>query len=35
MSQSVNAEVVEVIVGKIQLKSPSEISDSSLKFVPA
>ena len=33
MSKSINAEVVEVIFGKIQLKSTMEVFDSSFKFV--
>jgi len=33
--EPVNAEIVEVIIGKIQLKSASEIPDAPLEFVPA
>jgi len=35
MSQPVNADIVEVIFRKIQLKSASETSDSARKLIPA
>jgi len=35
MSESFNADVVEVVFGKIQLESAPEISDSSFQFVSA
>jgi len=35
MPEPVNAQIVEVIIGKIQLKSASEIPDSPFEFVPA
>jgi len=35
MSQPVNADVVEVIFGKIQSESAPETSDSASKFIPA
>jgi hypothetical protein len=35
MSQPFNADIVEVIVGEIQLESALKISDSSRKLIPA
>lgn len=35
MSQSVNTEIIEVVLGKIQLESASEIFDSSFNLILA
>jgi hypothetical protein len=35
VSQSVNAELIEIIIGEIQLKATSEIADSRFQFVSA
>ena len=33
MSQPVDTEIIEIVFGKIQPESPSEVFDSFLKFV--